>query len=154
VKKETREGLQVFRKLQEEQDKKALRKDNTEIEVVVEDEWTTGPRKRKRRVEKEVLKGVKLRKTSTGASTAETQDGNEQKVVSTPIEKVSGGGAHSTEVEKDQSPAKTLSRQPDSKQEGSAAESHPATAPPAMKLAPKSKGSLGLVDYGSDEDDW
>lgn len=67
VKKETREGLEVFRKQQEEQDKKARGQQNAgEDDADVVEEWAAGGgRKRKRAKEKEGLKGVKVRRAST-----------------------------------------------------------------------------------------
>lgn len=72
VKKETSEQLDLFRRQQEEADK-VLLEDGGEKEGVDggeavesgESQWAVNNRKRKRVKEKEVLKGVKLRKSST-----------------------------------------------------------------------------------------
>lgn len=67
IKKETAEGLAAFRQQQEEADKKARGGEAVdEKETAVEEEtWVAGGRKRKRTKEKEVLKGVKIRRSST-----------------------------------------------------------------------------------------
>lgn len=68
VKKETNEGLAAFRRQQDEADKKAreaLREGGNEISVVEEDTWTAPAGKKRKRPEREGLKGVKLRKAST-----------------------------------------------------------------------------------------
>jgi len=78
VKRETKEQLDVFRRQQEEADKALLIEtgNNTESGSAIAasppsegGQWALNARKRKRAKEKEVLKGVKLRKSS---STSET----------------------------------------------------------------------------------
>ena len=81
VKRETTEQLDLFRRQQEEADK-ALLKESGEKEggeggkagspTGGESQWAINARKRKRVKEKEVLKGVKVRK---GSSTSETPVG-------------------------------------------------------------------------------
>lgn len=123
VKKETMEGLAAFRKQQEELEKKA-REDTGDVAVIEEDNWAAGTqRKRKRIKEKEGLKGVKLRKSSTTDDTA---------VATTEAV---------TEVRTQ--PAKL--DQP-SEEAASTAKNTPPAAPPT-------KSGLGLVSYGSDTDD-
>ncbi|KAK8901715.1 hypothetical protein QC760_010140 [Botrytis cinerea] len=74
VRKETAEGLELFRKQQEDADKKARAADDGGAQIqdgspVREDEWGTAGRKRKRTKDKEVLKGVKVRRASSSTST-------------------------------------------------------------------------------------
>ena len=81
VKRETTEQLDLFRRQQEEADK-ALLEESGEKEdgeggkagspTAGENQWAINARKRKRAKEKEVLKGVKVRK---GSSTSETPVG-------------------------------------------------------------------------------
>lgn len=74
VKKETKEQLDLFRRQQEEADKALLDAAGNESTVAPatagspsaeEGQWAVNARKRKRAKEKEVLKGVKLRKSSS-----------------------------------------------------------------------------------------
>ena len=75
VKKETSEQLEVFRRQQEEADKALLGEPrdtsatdsstNGGQSVADESQWALSARKRKRAKDKEVLKGVKLRKSSS-----------------------------------------------------------------------------------------
>lgn len=137
VRRETAEGLEHFRKQQEEADKKArIGEDQgtNEVSAITEEEqWIAGGRKRKRTKEKEGLKGVKVRKSSSagGAGSASSPSGKKQdeepKSTSTAQEKFS--------EPKD----RTMTTIPDSK------------GPPAS--SPKPKAGLGLVDYDSDEDE-
>ncbi len=63
IKKETAEGLALFRQQQDEEDKKARRgSEGAVVEEGVpgeEDSWISGVRKRKRGKDKGVIKGVK-----------------------------------------------------------------------------------------------
>lgn len=63
IKKETAEGLALFRQQQEEEDKKARRgSDGAAVEQgapAEEESWAHGGRKRKRAKDKEAIKGVK-----------------------------------------------------------------------------------------------
>lgn len=71
VKKETLEQLDIFRRQQEEVDKALLLRDNdsesphTGEQPAGEEQWKTSAKKRRRTAEKETLRGVKLRKSST-----------------------------------------------------------------------------------------
>ena len=78
VKKETTEQLDLFRRQQEEADKALLEKPTEASEVnrvgtggspTGESQWAVNARKRKRVKEKEGMKGVKLRKSSTANET-------------------------------------------------------------------------------------
>lgn len=139
MKKETAEGLALFRQQQEEADKKARSGDAAPIvevgsPVAEEESWIAGGRKRKRTKEKEILKGVKVRRSSTvnetdkGANQPSMQGGTTNKATSKKLE-----------TSKSADSAKPTPQAPVE-----------AKNPPAA-----AKGSLGLVDYGSDEeDDW
>ncbi|KAF9696180.1 hypothetical protein EKO04_006164 [Ascochyta lentis] len=67
VKKETREQLDLFRRQQEEAERKALEEDNTEVPKEDQVQWVAPGRKRKKGPETSLLKGVKLRKSSSAA---------------------------------------------------------------------------------------
>jgi len=126
VKKETKEGLEAFRRQQQLADKK-LTADTGNEEI--QEEWLAGPRKRKRTKEKEGLKGVKLRKSSTNDAKEKT---------STRV------------LERKESPAPTKSSTP-SKLEADKVE--PETISPVKSESHPNTGRLGLVNYGSDDDD-
>lgn len=132
VKRETQEGLALFRQQQEEADKKARRgSDGPAVESSLppeDDSWVAG-RKRKRAKDKEVLKGVKVRRSSTA-----TDDVKPSGSIKTAPS--SAAVFSQAEVKQDPKTSKHLPKSP---------EKEPTTS---------SKGSLGLVDYGSDEDDW
>lgn len=82
VKKETAEQLDLFRRQQEEADKALLSEGGDTIDPsapgktgsppAVESKWAINSRKRKRAKEKEGLKGVKLRKSSTSETSPVT----------------------------------------------------------------------------------
>ncbi|ESZ97015.1 hypothetical protein SBOR_2607 [Sclerotinia borealis F-4128] len=145
VKKETAEGLDLFRKQQEEADKKAraAENDGTQIQEgspVREDEWGTTGRKRKRTKDKEALKGVKVRRASSSANQAPAPS----KEISKPSKDESTSITTSTESSRSKDSAKVQDTQP------STVVPKPAVV---KKPSPPPKKSLGLVDYGSDEDD-
>ncbi|KAF4633808.1 hypothetical protein G7Y89_g4303 [Cudoniella acicularis] len=137
VKRETAEGLAVFRRQQEEADKKARRGSDADAEAasptVEEESWVAGGRKRKRAKEKEVLKGVKVRRSSTVNEDKPTQN-------STPAP----ANATSTKAAKQPEPAQSSST---SKQISSP------LAAKEVDTARIKEPVQGLVDYGSDEDD-
>lgn len=163
VKRETTEQLDLFRRQQEEADK-ALLEESGEKEdgeggkagspTAGENQWAVNARKRKRTKEKEVLKGVKVRK---GSSTSEQPVGL-------------GGerrGSASQEPEKgktivsaqDSTENKTSSAEKDL--EGKViSEALASPTPKSSTAAPKqdSEGAskpaaLGLAGYSSEEED-
>jgi FAM192A/Fyv6, N-terminal domain len=138
VRRETAEGLELFRRQQEEADKKArtsaggdqvAEESTTAIE---EEQWTATGRKRKRAKEKEGVKGVKIRRSSSTLEPgpASSPDGTKQ----------SEEAKTTRLLQEEQTEHKTRTY---------------STAPVSVPLgaAPKPKAGLGLVDYGSDEDD-
>lgn len=87
VQKDTLEQLDVFRKRQEEAERKALEEDVPESGKEVEAHWTAHGRKRKKG--HELLKGIKLKKTvpdATEADKAEKQsDAGDSKTAPKPV---------------------------------------------------------------------
>jgi hypothetical protein len=124
----------LFRQQQEQADKKARGSEGNEVEAgsptLETESWASGPKKRKRAKDKEVLRGLKIHRTSIA---------NE-----------------STKPTQSTSPISTLTNTTDfvtSKEEGQEAimNKNPQKKPttPSASAAPKG----GLVSYGSDEDD-
>ncbi len=140
VKRETAEGLALFRQQQEEADKRVRRESNGAAAeegstIVDEDTWVSGGRKRKRTKEKEGFKGVKLRRPSTSIETIQPTDSNPaspaferslQEAPKLPAEPLAAQTQHTTDTA-----TRNVNKKP---------------------LLPRSSG-LGLVGYGSDEDD-
>ena len=147
VKKETAEGLQAFRK-QQEADKKAMEQeggDVAEASPEAQEEWVAaGGRKRKRAKEKEVLKGVKARRSSTSEHALQ---GGKSMHANTPNKPFGKPSEAATGAKCTRTPDKSTSK------------TRPKPAPvaesrrPAEEKAPAKKSGLGLVEYGSDEDD-
>jgi hypothetical protein len=140
VKRETRAGLEAFRRQQEEADKKAREGGEGQgaeqgSPVAEEVLWVPGGRKRKRKAEKEALKGVKIRRASSALEEAKAAE------VPSSIKKEEDEPAESTKSENGKQTKPELK----SKQAHSVVASKPPVAPP--------KSGLGLVDYRSDEDD-
>jgi hypothetical protein len=145
VRKETNEGLEVFRRRQEELDKAAKGETGAETTTAVaDDEWATAAKKRKRGKEG-ALKGLKLRKASssdsaTGKQAGATEDpGTEGASVKVETQKGKNDLA---------SPHKGAEAKPTI---ATATEKLPVKPTPEKAVEPKP--ALGLVDYGSDEDD-
>ena len=142
MRKETQQGLQAFRKQQEEADKKARGGEVAAEEIDGEgDEWVAGVRKRKRGKEKEVLKGVKIRRTSTAEQLAKNDEAANAEVSKS-------GHEAQKQVEKTQPPPGNIAKKTQAPEPTS-----PPKLPPKTS-APPPKSGLGLVDYGSDDDDW
>ena len=118
--------MDVFRRQQEEAERKALEEDN---EAPKEDQvqWAAPGRKRKKGPETSLLKGVKLRKSSLAVEEKKTVDTAGEK------EKPTSGAQKATTVASTAKPSTTSAVSP------------PTTAPAAL--------SLGLGYASSDEDD-
>ncbi|KAJ8061143.1 hypothetical protein OCU04_010219 [Sclerotinia nivalis] len=149
VKKETAEGLELFRKQQEEADKKARAAENDGAQIqegspVREDEWGATSRKRKRTKDKEVLKGVKVRRASSSAEQASSSS-SAKDLPTKPAKDEPSSVVTSTKPQALQYSAKVSETQPAKVAPEPAAIKKPPPPPP--------KTGLGLVDYGSDEDD-
>lgn len=153
MKRETREGLEAFRKQQEEADKRALKRDAgddapTDEAAVEEKQWIAGGRKRKRVKDTGVLKGVKLRKSS---STSEVPVPAEAKH---PIQKdeTTHGAVTAGAVDESGQPDKGTN--PSSRSVVRVKVKRDTEEPMTEESATSSKpsGGLGLVDYGSDDE--
>lgn len=142
VKRETAEGLALFRQQQEEADKRARRgSDGADMEegspTLEEESWVAGGRKRKRVKEKEGLKGVKIRRSSTSTETAKPSQ------VSPPAP----SSPESLAFKRTETAKSTAHPQKSQESQGLKSES------PAVIKKPPAAAKGGLVDYGSDEDD-
>lgn len=131
VRKETQEGLSIFRKKQMDLDREAQGNHRegegkeTSDPLEVEEQWNVGAgRKRKRNKDKEGIKGVKVRRSSTGAKS--------------PTQGLS----------REKSPSQGLSTEKSPNQEISTL----ATPHADTKLKTAVPSAMGLVDYGSDDD--
>jgi hypothetical protein len=126
VKKDTLEQLELFRKQQEEAERKALEEESTGPATTEDVQWIASGRKRKKGNEGGLLKGVKLKKT-----TSTSEDKSE---VGMSVQTGSNSGTAST---------KNLSGETK------------AQAPPVAKPTAPPTNSLSLtLGYGSsDEDD-
>lgn len=145
MRKETNEGLEVFRRRQEELDKAAKGETGAETTTVVaDDEWATAAKKRKRGKEG-ALKGVKLRKASSSDSATGKQAGATE-------DPGTEGASAKAEAQKGKnlppSPQKPVEAKPTV---AKTTEKQLAKSTPEKAAEPKL--ALGLVDYGSDEDD-
>lgn len=143
VKKDTKESLEAFRRQQDLADKK-LSGDVGSAEAD-EEQWAAGPRKRKRVKEKEGLKGVKLRKSSSSNERPAMADSNS-------ISQHQTGGTHN--LPKISPPPSTVPT-PSKAAANSTTEKVQAEAKPEAVAQKKaaSGGGLALVAYGSDDDD-
>ena len=143
VKRETAEGLALFRKQQEADDKKARSGSDGPVNdegspTLEEESWIAGGRKRKRTKDKEGLRGVKLRRPSTSTSHRKPSQ-------------VSPPRPSSRESKKETTELAKPSVQTQESQASS--DSRAAFSPRPQKLSAPATGGLGLVNYGSDEDD-
>ncbi len=152
VKRETAEGLLAFRQRQEEADKKLLQSQQGDASSPVdeaEEEWTAGPgaRKRKRKVEREGLRGVKLRRSSTATSenAAESVEAPRPGTLKPATAQKSALDSSTTDK-----PFATVSKPGQKAEVGSTVSPHSEAKPPAISAV---KDGLSLVDYGSDSDD-
>jgi hypothetical protein len=150
VRRETAEGLETFRRQQEDADKRLLA-DAANTAVVnpdaAQEDWVAaGARKRKRKAkEKEVLvKGVKLRTSSTSGSIAAVST---PEMPSSPSEVVR---------DKDVSPiaVKSISMMSNTSYEEAQPSKLALVVTPTIRATDSTvpKGGLCLVDYGSDEE--
>ncbi|RDW71948.1 hypothetical protein BP5796_07982 [Coleophoma crateriformis] len=158
VRKETAEGLALFRRQQDEVDKKARAggKGSQDAEIFPtreDDSWTGSNRKRKRVKDKESFKGVKIRRASTV-----NEPSHQQIAKPLPATTFSKSPADGIVTSQGSGYAAVPNSLFSSTRTVPALMSHPEVAsvgiPPAIrKPTPPSKGGLGLVEYGSDSDD-
>ncbi|KAH0547941.1 hypothetical protein GP486_008318 [Trichoglossum hirsutum] len=156
LRKETTEQLDAFRKQQEEADKAAFRVEDETGKAAAgaggasgspageEEQWTLSSRKRKKGREKEGLKGVKRRQTSSASESpvpAGAPQTGANAVLSSPVE--------STKPVPHESAAATPSTAADS----SSMPKPTGPVPSATTGQPGGGGLPSLVGYGSDDDD-
>ena len=157
VKKETAEQLDLFRRQQEEADKASLGEGGDLSDPnatgktgglpAIESEWAVNAKKRKRAKEKEGLKGIKLRRSST----------SETPQVSTTPDKPADSSTPSV-VSKEPNAVfePPIGKDVDSIKSTSPSESQITTSLETSVIQSKGKKealpSLGLAGYSSDED--
>lgn len=138
VKKETSEQLELFRRQREEADRVQLNNAGApgagSASPVEEESWATS-KKRRRGKEKEALKGIKLKRTSSTGEDKATPRTTEAATETARSVQKDGSG----------SPVATVPRRSDKDQV--AKSSSPPSKPPESKAS-----ALGLGDYSSDED--
>ena len=164
VKRETTEQLDLFRRQQEEADK-ALLKESGEKEdgeggkagspTAGENQWTINARKRKRVKEKEVLKGVKVRKgSSTGEPPVGLGDERRGSASQEPEKGKAIVSAQDSTEKKTSSAEKDLKGKVISKALESPTPISGTAGPPKQESGAVSKpAALGLAGYSSDEED-
>jgi hypothetical protein len=130
-KRATKEGLEEFRKQQEEAERAAKEQEGAVSPPTVSESWAVGPRKRKKGKEKDVIGGLKIRRTSTGERAKEVEGTRE---------------FSTTKVDDHVVPSSVAqpSVQPRS-------DKQPTTAAPASPPAPAT--GLGLGAYSSSDED-
>lgn len=146
IKKETREKLDAFRRQQEEAEKAVFADEDTAAPAVEEEQLFAVGKKRKKGKEKEGLRGLKLRKTS---STSEQPSPALKAAVKTDTETkaVQAASASSKEASNSKD-AKVAGMNPG--QKTLAISASPSASPPAQ--SPKTS-ILGLGNYSSDDGD-
>ena len=153
MKRETTEQLDLFRRQQEQADKALLEEGGDQEEgkagspTAVESQWAVNARKRKRAKEKEGLKGVKIRKSSTseGLDRRESASQEPEKAGAVPSTTDIKEKEGALQAPKGKATAVTPVSPPVKPSKASAAtSSNPETPKP---------GGLGLAGYSSDEDD-
>ncbi len=166
VKRETTEQLDIFRRQQEEADKVILAEgggteggtgETKAASPTAEGSaWAVNARKRKRAKEKEGLKGVKLRKSSSTVETPKelecaSPDVQEKKAITPAEDTRERDEVLSGIAATDKSPAETVISHPTQPDKASAT----ATTKQASGTISKSAATagLGLGGYSSDEDD-
>ncbi|GAB1726046.1 hypothetical protein NU195Hw_g1152t1 [Hortaea werneckii] len=160
VKKETREQLDAFRKLQEDAEKKAVAGQEGDdagdtATADTETSWALGPRKRKKGKERGgVLGGIKLRKAESAETAGVGGEGEKATSSSPPKE---DKDAKDTQASS-QTPAESKSPEqaerplsaPDKQGTGKTVTHEPRQVEAKSAAQPP---SLGLVAYSSDEED-
>ena len=126
-KRATKEGLDEFRKQQEEAERAAKEQEGAVSPPTVTESWSVGPRKRKKGKERDGIGGLKIRRTSTGEQAKKVGD---------------------TATPDNQTASSKVQEQPSSVKEQS--DKKPASTPPVSPPAPAA--GLGLGAYSSDED--
>ena len=151
VKRETTEQLDLFRRQQEEADKVLLEEgrdaDGTKAEAgspeAGEGQWAVNARKRKRVKEKESLKGVKIRKSSSANETSVKPSEDTQKSETGKVGSVSAATVGEQETDRTSTSPKAQSVA------GQEAVAKAKTGNPT----PSNATGLGLAGYSSDEEE-
>ena len=162
VKKETKEQLDLFRRQQEEADKALLDAAGNDSTVTPatagipsaeEGQWAVNARKRKRAKEKEVLKGVKLRKSSTSEQVVVSKSTEHHSVLSIPSAKASPSNSKAMSNE-DQAPVKAADTKMGTHPGPTEDRSVEQISSTASLAKPTNGGlpGLGLGDYSSDDE--
>jgi ATP-dependent Clp protease ATP-binding subunit ClpA len=131
-KRATKEGLEEFRKQQEEAERAAKEQEGAVSPPTVTESWSVGPRKRKKGNQKDGIGGLKIRRTSTGEQAKKLED------TFKPVATKSDDQTASSKAQEQQSSIK--------EQSGEKPASTPSVSPPAPTAG------LGLGAYSSDED--
>lgn len=143
VKKDTAERLELFRSQREEASRLAREAEAQDDEGGDQDvSWKTAGRKRKKGKEREVVKGVKLRRTSSAA--VESLD--ERSKASLP-----GVPAQKSGTSEGDGISKSAAQSTGSGPQSAMLSMSPARPRLGPQTAPQPLAS-GLVDYGSDSD--
>jgi hypothetical protein len=137
IRRETAESLAAFRKQQEEKEKAALGLSGSGSPLDEEEAWTFSGKKRKKGKQKEFLKGIKLRKTSSADSTSQ--------VLTNSATKDSPGDKTEEAIEKKAFSLQSATAVTTTKKEAPSAPPRKASTSPVV--------SLGLGNYSSDDDD-
>ena len=156
IKKETTEQLDLFRRQQEEADK-AFAAEAADGNLVSggspteEEQWAVSGKKRRRAKEKQVLKGVKLRKMS---STSEAKPTQADERPSSPKEESPATTQDSRTLPDGRRLSDTKNETPRTTGKDDVAESATISPIPyvaAITPATRSVGALGLDEYSSDD---
>ena len=152
IRKETIEQLDLFRKQQEEAEKATLAEQSISDPPGEEEQWVISERKRKKGKNKEALRVVKLRKSSTSeqalsaskaASSPEAPPPKRAKPTAMQVKPVETAKAVS-------SPTKVIPKQNQQAKAQSPVKELPSASPQPQHPKPL---ALGLANYSSDEDD-
>ena len=148
IRKETIEQLDLFRKQQEEAEKAMLAEQNIDDPPGEEEQWVISERKRKKGKNKEALRVVKLRKSSTSeqalpASKAASSPEAPPQPTAMQVKPVETAKAVS-------SPTKVIPKQNQQAKAQSPVKELPSASPQPQHPKPL---ALGLANYSSDEDD-
>ena len=153
MKRETVEQLDLFRRQQEEADKALLEEGGDKEEEVKagsptagESQWAVNARKRKRAKEKEGLKGVKLRKSSTS-------EGPERRGSASQEPERAGAVPSTTDIKEKEGALQAPKGKATAITPMSPVKPSKASAALSSNPEPSKPGGLGLAGYSSDEDD-
>jgi hypothetical protein len=153
VRKDTLEQLQAFRRRQEEAERKALEAENAAAPAVEDPQWVA-PGKKRKKSEKDggLLKGVKLRRASSGAAAA----ADAKKIPAAPGKEEKapkdGGLPSSSTTAPNAQPSTSSTGEKTAPLKSPAATAKPGTAASATPQ-PSKPAALNLGYGSSDEDD-